>query len=51
MEDVWKGVQLRNTGYGVVAKEVVIDAVSARSAANHLYLFRCAAVSARKAKV
>jgi hypothetical protein len=33
---------------GAAAKAAVMEAVSATSAANHLYLFRCVAVSAWK---
>jgi hypothetical protein len=40
-----KSGQRSDDGDGAVAP-FVMDAVSAASAANHLYLFRCAAVSA-----
>jgi hypothetical protein len=41
-----KSGQKSGDGYGASARAFVMDAVSAASAANHLYLFRCAAVSA-----
>jgi hypothetical protein len=45
MINVSNDAELRNE-YGTVAKAVVMEAVSARSAANNLDLFGCAGVSA-----